>query len=60
MDDLAAWIVADQVNLEQEVRSRCMFPLWAKKEFEKWNAERAELEVHLEQVDGYAYSLRAT
>lgn len=60
MDDLAARIVANLADLEEDVQSRRMFAFWAKREFERWKFEKAELEILLEQVDGYVHSLRVT
>lgn len=57
IDDLVAWILADQADLEDEARSRRVFPFYAKKKNEKWKVERVEIKNFLEQADSYARSL---
>lgn len=49
--------MVDRANLEDEVCSRCIFSFYARKEFEKWKAERVGLEILLEQANGYTHYL---
>lgn len=49
--------MADRTDWEDEVCSRNVFFFYAKGEFEKWKAERVELEILLKQASGYAHSL---
>lgn len=49
--------MADYANLEKEVRARRIFSFYARKEFKKWKAKRAKLEILLEQAEGYTHSL---
>lgn len=48
----------DRTDLEDEVYTRHVFSFYAKREFEKWETKRAELEVLLKQTDIYVHSLK--
>lgn len=50
-------IIDDRANLEDEIRSRRMFAFWAGREVERLQSKKAELEVILNQTNGYICSL---
>ncbi|XP_040995946.1 uncharacterized protein LOC121242100 isoform X3 [Juglans microcarpa x Juglans regia] len=53
VDELAAWIVGERAELENEVKKRWKFGYYAKKEMTRLKNEKIEMECCLDQVDGH-------